>query len=83
MIQAVRHVISPADVSLADSLGMDSLVPANVLGLGGEPGRILPTYRAGFTLLDDHTDMRNVVIDSRYFMRLAERVAGLHFLWRG
>ncbi|MDP4982963.1 N-acetylglucosamine-6-phosphate deacetylase [Pseudoalteromonas tunicata] len=52
MASAVRNTVNTLDVSLAESLRMASLYPAQYLGLSHAKGRIAVDYDADFVLLD-------------------------------
>ncbi|MDP5211555.1 N-acetylglucosamine-6-phosphate deacetylase [Pseudoalteromonas tunicata] len=52
MASAVRNTVNTLDVSLAESLRMASLYPAQYLGLSHTKGRIAVDYDADFVLLD-------------------------------
>jgi len=52
MASAVRNTVSALGLPLEAALHMASRAPAELLGLGGELGRIAPGYRASLVLLD-------------------------------
>lgn len=53
MASAVRNTVNTLDVSLAESLRMASLYPAQYLGINASKGRLLDGYDADFVVLDD------------------------------
>ncbi|AXV64964.1 N-acetylglucosamine-6-phosphate deacetylase [Pseudoalteromonas lipolytica] len=53
MASAVRNTVNTLDVSLAETLRMASLYPAQYLGLK-KKGRLLEGYDADFVVLDEH-----------------------------
>ncbi|MDP5458175.1 N-acetylglucosamine-6-phosphate deacetylase [Alishewanella sp. SMS8] len=52
MSSAVRYAVTTLGVALDEALRMASLYPAQALGIEQQYGRLLPGYRADFTLLN-------------------------------
>jgi N-acetylglucosamine-6-phosphate deacetylase len=63
MATAVRNTHTHLEVDLTTALKMASLVPAGVLRLDSELGRIAPGYRASFVLLHDSLNVSSTWID--------------------
>jgi N-acetylglucosamine-6-phosphate deacetylase len=55
---AVRNAVQMAGVSLPQAVRMASANPAQVLGLAGRKGRLLPGYDADLVLFDDAFDVQ-------------------------
>ncbi|OUL58940.1 N-acetylglucosamine-6-phosphate deacetylase [Pseudoalteromonas ulvae] len=53
MASAVRNTVNTLDVSLAESVRMASLYPAEYLGLSAKKGRLLVDFDADFVVLDN------------------------------
>jgi N-acetylglucosamine-6-phosphate deacetylase len=53
MASAVRNTVNSLDISLAESLRMASLYPAQYLNLK-KKGRLLDGFDADFIVLDEH-----------------------------
>ena len=63
MIQAVRNAVERVDIPVMESLRMASLYPARLLGLDNLMGVIAPGAMANFVLLDEHLNLRSVIVD--------------------
>ena len=63
MDQAVRIMVSLANVSEGQALRMASTNPAKAIGLGDQLGKVQPGFRAVLTLLDSDLNAEGVVID--------------------
>jgi len=65
MASAVRNTVRLLDLPLDEACRMAAQYPAEVLGLGGELGRIAPGYRADLVLLDAEMHVRGTWIGGR------------------
>jgi N-acetylglucosamine-6-phosphate deacetylase len=63
MASAVGNAVAALGLPLGTALHMASRAPAELLGLGGELGRIAPGYRASLVLLDDGLRVTHTWID--------------------
>ncbi len=59
---AVRNAVQMAGASLPLAVRMASANPAQVLGLAGSKGRLLPGYDADLVLFDEHFDVQQTWI---------------------
>jgi N-acetylglucosamine-6-phosphate deacetylase len=62
LLQAVRNCVEHVGISLAESLRMASLYPAQVLGLDHYLGRIAPGYHADLCLFDEELNVHATVL---------------------
>lgn len=62
MASAVRNTVNTLDISLAESLRMASLYPAQYLGLAQCKGRLLNGFDADFVALDEHQQVQATYI---------------------
>lgn len=62
MASAVRNTVNTLDISLAESLRMASLYPAQYLGLAQCKGRLLNGFDADFVALDEHQHVQATYI---------------------
>jgi N-acetylglucosamine-6-phosphate deacetylase len=60
LLDAVRHVIGPLGLPLAEALRMATSTPARLLGLEGRIGALAPGARADLVHLDDDLALRGV-----------------------
>lgn len=67
MDRAVQYLVNILAVPISDAVKMASLAPAAALGLQAELGKIMPGYRASFTLLDQDFSAQGVVVDGVFF----------------
>ena len=65
--QAVQYVVNILGVPVSDAIKMASSAPAAALGLQAELGKIMPGYRASFTLLDQELSAQGVMVDGVFF----------------
>lgn len=74
LLQAVRNCVRHVGLSLAESLRMASLHPAQVLGLDHHLGRIAPGYQADLCLLDEALTVQATVLGGQiHWSQEAER----------
>jgi len=62
LLQAVRNCVQHVGISLAESLRMASLYPAQLLGLDHYLGRIAPGYHADLCLFDDELNVHATAV---------------------
>ena len=62
LLHAVRNCVQHVGLSLAESLRMASLYPAEVLGLDQYLGRIAPGYQADLCLFNDALTVQATVL---------------------
>jgi N-acetylglucosamine-6-phosphate deacetylase len=61
--EAVRNMVNLGICSLAEAASMASLIPAQVLGLAGRKGQLLPGYEADLVALDADLNVCLTVIE--------------------
>jgi len=58
----VKNMVTLANVSLPDAVRMLTAVPARVMGIGKQKGRLLKGMDADIVVLDRELDVRNVIV---------------------
>ena len=61
----VRTMAKHSGASLAEAVYMVTFVPARILGLSGETGRVLPGRKADLVLFDDMINVKMVMTDGK------------------
>ncbi|WP_445428825.1 N-acetylglucosamine-6-phosphate deacetylase [Alishewanella sp. HL-SH05] len=65
MASAVRYAVTTLGVALDEALRMASLYPAQALGIEQQYGRLLPGYRADFTLMNGDLEVEGCWISGQ------------------
>lgn len=61
LAECVAHLVAGAGVEVPEALRMASTVPADVIGLGGEVGRLLPGRAADIVVVGERGELRLVM----------------------